>query len=92
MDIEKLISDLLNATYREPDSKYGYSVISTPVQKEAIVEVVRTWANSQPSIGEVNKLLVDMAKLEAKVFAYEAIISNSNFKPILSGVESEAYE
>lgn len=87
MDIEKLIEELCNATYREPNTLYEYRLACTDAQREVLVKVIRTWANSQPILGEVNELRIKLAELDAKLFAYEAIISKSNFKPMLPGRE-----
>lgn len=87
MDIERLIEDLFNATYREPDTPYEYTITCTKAQREALEKVIRTWAKSQHILGEVNELRIKLAELEAKLFAYEAIISKSNFKPMLPGQE-----
>lgn len=87
MDIERLIEELFNATYREPNTLHEYSIACTNAQREVLVKVIRTWANSQPILREVNELRIKNAELEAKIFAYEAIISKSNFKPLLLGRE-----
>lgn len=93
MDIERLIEDLCNATYREPNTLYEYRIACTDAQRDAIVKVIRTWANSQHILEEVNELRINLAELNAKLFAFEAIILKSNFKPLLpekDWLESEA--
>ena len=82
MDIEELLRDLFGATYKDSNDRYSYDVISQRHHKQ-IETVVRLWASRQ----NISDLNVKIAMLEAKVFAYEAIISNSNFNAILKTEE-----
>lgn len=78
MDIEELLRDLFGATYKNSNDRYSYDVISSR-HKDQIETIVRLWASRQ----NISDLNVKIAMLEAKIFAYEAIISNSNFNTIL---------
>lgn len=89
MDIKELLERLFNLTYRSGTFD-GLSVISTG-NKQMIEDTIKGWAMHQ----DVNSILVQKEKdtamlhskigeLEAKVFAYEAFISNSNFKPFVT--------
>ena len=70
--IQKIVDDLKNATYRMGSDNYSYNVLSEkaiPVAQGIIAQDLED---------EIRKT----AELEAKCFAYEAIISNSNFAPV----------
>ena len=70
--IQKILEDLTSATYRWGDSKYESEAVSRqaiPVVKEILYRDLEEEARRS-------------AELEAKCFAYEAVISNSNFAPV----------
>lgn len=77
LDLEELCRRLFNATYSGNTSKYH--VISS-YHQSIIEEVVKTWGAEQAMKSESAKKI---GELEAKVYVYEQIIANSNFKPIL---------
>lgn len=79
-DIKKLMYDLSQLTYYSKDSNYSFNVIS----KNNLILVEQV----------IRKYLLDahdseLGELKAKVIAYESIIKNSNFKPILEGDNCE---
>ena len=89
MDIDNLIERLMSLTYRDSGAKYYLNVISDR-HKEKVFDEIKSWSkaqnitqeliNKEHEIIEVKKRI---AELEAKVYAYEKIIANSNFAPIL---------
>jgi len=86
MDIEELLKELFSATYKS--DRYNFHIISSS-HEDRIEAIVRLWASRQNSITKIEDLSVKIAMLEAKVFAYEAIISNSNFNTILQPEEAQ---
>ncbi len=72
MDIDNLIERLLSLKYRNESEQVEYHVISSR-NRHLVSNEVRKWYEEQKKIAE----------LEAKVYAYEKIIANSNFAPIL---------
>lgn len=79
-DIKKLMHDLSQLTYYSNTSNYSFNVID----KENLILVEQV----------IRKYLLDthdseLGYLKAKVIAYESIIKNSNFKPILEGDNCE---
>lgn len=72
--IQELIDRLFRLTYTSDYGNYQLPVIGKNHRTE-IEHIVRQWAleNHDRKVGE----------LEAKVFAYEKIISNSNFAPMI---------
>lgn len=84
MNIDDLIDELLKKTYKTKySSGYGYydsRLISGEEAQAALKNVIYDWASKQVSSNDMNKKL---GELEAKVYAYEKIIANSNFKPVL---------
>lgn len=70
-----MLSRLFNLRYEyESDHRYTFDVISERNRKEVEI-VVRQWA--------LDFRDDRIATLEAKVFAYEQIISKSNFAPMI---------
>ena len=70
--IQRIIDDLRNATYKPSTGNYTYSVLN-----ENAISVAQGII-AQDLEEETTK----RAELEAKCFAYEAVISNSNFAPV----------
>ena len=91
MDIDGLIEELLKKTYKiKYTTGYGYydsRLISGEEAQAALRNVIYDWASKQVSTNDMNKKL---GELEAKVYAYEKIIANSNFKPML--IIEDTYE
>ena len=78
--IQTLLNRLWGLRYRSDTSCYDFDVISFK-HRDIIEATVRQWA--------VNTHDAKIGTLEAKCFAYEQIIRNSNFAPILGFVEGE---
>lgn len=73
MNTEKLIDSLMSLKYIGNYNAKEYDVISE-LHRDRIEGVVNLWAAL-----EVDEKQREIAALEAKVFAYEAILRNSNF-------------
>ena len=84
MDVEKLIEALERTTYRTKSTYSGdyvsLNIICGDDQKAALRKTVYGWATEQITDLDLTKRC---AELEAKVFAYEAMIANSNFAPMI---------
>ena len=82
---KRMIYDVENIVGRIASSKYkakGYGLDGgfwdAPVIVKEAIPTLRNILNE-----ELAEICLRKAELEAKCFAYEAIISNSNFKPII---------
>ena len=89
MDIDNLIERLMSLTYRNKSDEYDFSVISER-HKDKVFDEIKSWSKAQDITQEIiNKeyeiieVKKRIAELEAKVYAYEKIIANSNFAPII---------
>ncbi len=89
MDIDNLIERLMSLTYRDRDAKYDLHIISD-MDREQVFDEIKSWSKAQDITQEIiNKeyeiieVKKRIAELEAKVYAYEKIIANSNFAPIM---------
>lgn len=85
MDIEKLLQKLFSLKYVSDIGRNGeeYHVISNFHGQQTIVRnAVEEWY-----LGQQERQNVRIAELEAKVYAYEKIIANSNFKPLIMDAE-----
>lgn len=80
MNIDDLIRRLKTATCRSKGDDYDFHVLSDSAEIAAAEKVIFEWATEQ--ITEVN-MTKRCAELEAKCYAYEKIIANSNFAPML---------
>ena len=80
MNIDDLIRRLEKATYRDKSDKYDYHILSSTNATAVVEKIILDWAAEQMSDVELNK---KCAELEAKCYAYEKIIANSNFAPML---------
>ena len=75
-DVERIVTRIEAATYKARSysgNEYDKRIIDSdgvPALRAILV-------------GELGDLSIKMAELEAKCFAYEAIIQNSNFKPVI---------
>ena len=77
MDIDNLIERLMGN-----EDKYDFNVI--PVRyKDKVYNEVMSWYKTQNISNEIIECKRKIAELEAKVYAYEKIIANSNFAPIM---------
>lgn len=87
-DLIGLIKDICDAEYEYKDytgKKAKSSIVSrfdsnADAKKAVIEKVVYEWANRQMSEFKKDKRI---AELEAKCCAYEHIIQNSNFAPMI---------
>ena len=78
MDLEDLIEELCKATYTDKGGKH--KIIYFEAEKLAIKNIVYTWGAKQQTTIDDSKRI---AELEAKCYAYEKIIANSNFAPVV---------
>ena len=85
MDIDNLIERLMRLTYKRDSGRYVFDVISEDHRDKVTAEIM-SWYKTQD---EVNCDKKRIAELEAKVYAYEKIIANSNFAPIISKEKGE---
>ena len=95
MDLDNLIERLMRLTYRDRDAKYDLHIISDR-HREQVFDEIKSWSKAQDITQEIiNKEyeIIDVkkriAELEAKVYAYEKIIANSNFAPIIRKISDE---
>lgn len=94
MTIDKLYNELINLKYEQ---KYSYDnnnrTYTTEVVNKDARELFRV-ALANALSGQFNEYEAKIAGLEAKVYAYEAILKNSNFamaitKPVEDKNEEE---
>ena len=71
MDIDNLIERLMDFSII-PDS-----------YKDKVFNEIMSWYKDQNISNEIIEYKEKIAELEAKVYAYEKIIANSNFAPIM---------
>jgi hypothetical protein len=84
MNIEKLIEKIESATY---PAKYidghgtyqSHAVSSENGARAAVREAIYEWATEEVTEIDAGKRI---AELEAKCYAYEKVIANSNFAPV----------
>ena len=77
MDIDNLIERLMGN-----GDKYDFNVIPTKY-KDKVFNEIMSWYKDQNISNEIIECKRKIAELEAKVYAYEKIIANSNFEPII---------
>ena len=87
-DLEKLIDGICSAEYTwnmdgKTRSSRVCSLYDDDNKRGAIAKAVYEWASEQLTDIEAEKKL---AELEAKVYAYEKIIANSNFVPMVQPI------
>lgn len=85
MDIEELLQKLFSLKYVSSigGRSEEYNIISDYSGQRTIVRnAVEEWY-----LGQQERQNVKIAELEAKVYAYEKIIANSNFKPLIMDAE-----
>lgn len=83
MDLDNLIERLMSLTYRNKNDTYDFPIISDSY-KDKVFNEIMSWYNAQNISNEITECKIKIAELEAKVYAYEKIIANSNFAPIIS--------
>ena len=95
MDLDNLIKRLMSLTYRDKGDKIDFHIISDR-HREQVFDEIKSWSKAQ----DINQEIINkeyeiievkkrIAELEAKVYAYEKIIANSNFAPIISKEKGE---
>ena len=77
MDIDNLIERLMGN-----GDKYDFNVIPARY-KDKVFNEIMSWYQTQNISNEIIEGKRKIAELEAKVYAYEKIIANSNFAPIM---------
>ena len=89
MDLDDLIKRLMSLTYSNKSNTYDFPIISDD-HKDKVFDEIKSWSKAQDITQEIiNKeyeiieVKKRIAELEAKVYAYEKIIANSNFAPII---------
>ena len=85
-NINDLIERLMGLKHKEKGDSYSYSVIYREYQP-IIENAVKTWWAEQLTDIDASKRI---GELEAKVYAYEKIIANSNFKPLILADKAES--
>ena len=88
MDIDNLIERLMNLTYRNKGDTYDYNIIYD-THKDKVTAEILSWYKDQNINNEITECKIKIAELEAKVYAYEKIIANSNFAPIMREISEE---
>ena len=83
MDLDNLIERLMNLRYSGNEDKYDFNVIHAK-HKDKVFNEIMSWYKEQNTSNELIEYKRKIAELEAKVYAYEKIIANSNFAPIIS--------
>ena len=88
MNIDDLIERLMSLTYRNKSDTYDFNIISDS-HKDKVFNEVMSWYKTQNISNEIIECKRKIAELEAKVYAYEKIIENSNFAPIIRKISEE---
>ena len=95
IDIDELTEKVCNAEYAEPDYMDKSRMETHKVcaysgaEKAAIRRAISEYAIQRAP----SEIATKIAELEAKVFAYEKIIANSTFAPLLKGyISRQAHE
>ena len=88
MDIDNLIKRLMSLTYRNKNDTYDFPIISDSY-KDKVFNEIMSWYQTQNISNEIIECKRKIAELEAKVYAYEKIIANSNFAPIIGKISEE---
>ena len=83
MDLDNLIERLMGN-----GDKYDFNVIPARY-KDKVFNEVMDWYKTQNISNEIIECKRKIAELEAKVFAYESIIKNSNFAPIIREISED---
>jgi len=86
-EIERIVDRVSTETYRAKSYSREYDYINKAIIDKEALPALRTIL-----IQELGELNIKYSQLEAKCFAYEAIIQNSNFKPILNATRDTSSE
>ena len=85
-DYEELIREICLTSYVHKmydGSTYKTMVGDNDEASTAIAKAVYTWASKQEGY---NSAIRELGELKAKVYAYEKIIANSNFAPMVQPI------
>lgn len=77
-DVNKIVARIASATYKCQSYGSRGDYWDSPVVSTEAIPTLSNILNE-----ELAEICMEKAELEAKCFAYEAIISNSNFKPLI---------
>ena len=83
MDIDNLIERLMGN-----GDKYDFNVIPARY-KDKVFNEIMSWYKDQNISNEIIECKRKIAELEAKVYAYEKIIANSNFASIIKNSDEK---
>lgn len=86
-DIERIVDRVSTETYRAKSYSKEYDYFDRKIIEKEAIPALRTILIQE--LGEMN---IKYSQLEAKCFAYEAIIQNSNFKPVLNATRETSSE
>lgn len=89
MNLENLFEIICQATYKDGHDYHDYRIVYSQAEKDALWGAIHKWTTTEMSSVETNKRL---AELEAKCYAYEQIIANSNFSPMLVNTKNTKVE
>jgi hypothetical protein len=78
-DVNKIVERIASTTYKYKSCGTKGEYWDVPVIEKEAIPILRNILNE-----ELTEMCMEKAELEAKCFAYEAIISNSNFKPVIT--------
>ena len=86
MDVKDLINRLERAKAKDPKrtNDIELEILWNQYEKDKVREVVTNWALEQTEYKDEAEQAKRIAELEAKVYAYEKIIANSNFQPLIA--------
>ena len=86
-NIERIINRVSTETYRAKSYSKEYEYLNRAIIDKEALPALKTIL-----VQELGELDVKYSQLEAKCFAYEAIIQNSNFMPILNSTRETSSE
>lgn len=86
-DIERIIDRISKESYRAKSYTKEYDYFNRPIVEKEALPALRTIL-----VQEIGELNIKLSQLEAKCFAYEAIIQNSNFMPVLNATKETSSE
>lgn len=78
-DVNKIVERIASTTYKVHSYGSKGEYWDSPVVSKEAIPILLNILNE-----ELAGICMEKAELEAKCFAYEAIISNSNFKPVIT--------
>lgn len=87
INIEKIVERISTESYRAKSYTKEYDYFNRAIIDKEAIPALRNIL-----IQEIGELDIKYSQLEAKCFAYEAIIRNSNFMPILNATRDTSSE